>query len=88
MKTDLLQAVYDAEFGSPACKSEISLCDTGNLVDGRGKVGVNSTTEINFPNTIDNCKDGNKVSYSLISVNGRAQPVGLDPIEPNGMEYI
>lgn len=63
MKTDTSRAIYDDELGSPACRSEVSLCDTGNLVDGRGKVGFNSTTEINFPNTIDSCKDGNKGRY-------------------------
>ncbi|KAL7535943.1 hypothetical protein ACHAXR_010292, partial [Thalassiosira sp. AJA248-18] len=63
MGTDAAEAIYDSELGSPACRSEGPLCDTGNLVDGRGKVGVNATTELNFPNSIDGCEDGDKGNY-------------------------
>lgn len=58
-----LQATFDSGLGAPSCESVGASCDTGNLLDGRGKIGFNETTEPNYPNTLDGCLDGMKGVY-------------------------
>ena len=48
-------ATYDDELGIPSCGLQGSLCDTGNLIIGRGDV----FPEPNYPNSLNaNCFDG------------------------------
>ena len=55
-------ASFDEDFGAPSCRTVGSNCDTESLIEGRGKTGPNGS-EPNFPNTIDNCKDGVRGTY-------------------------
>ncbi|HLL05789.1 MAG TPA: S8 family serine peptidase [Myxococcaceae bacterium] len=53
-------AVYDATLKAPRCAAVGALCNTGNLVKGRGTMGP----EANAPNTINtSCADGNSGTY-------------------------
>jgi hypothetical protein len=49
-------AVYDPEYGAPVCDLSATSCSSGDLLVGRGPV----LPEPNYPNTIDNCEDGDK----------------------------
>ncbi len=51
-------AVYDAGLGAPSCSIVGSSCDSASLLFGRGIHGSNSGPELNQPNTIDGCGDG------------------------------
>ncbi|MCB9652184.1 MAG: S8 family serine peptidase [Deltaproteobacteria bacterium] len=53
------QAVYDANFGAPACLGSTNACDTGTLIEGRATKGPESNT----PNTLDGCNDGTSGTY-------------------------
>lgn len=55
----LQAAEYDSQLGSPRCFLTGNECSSERLLDGRGTVGP----EPNFPNTLDNCKDGNSGAY-------------------------
>eukprot|EP00804_Cyclotella_cryptica_P028860 CCRYP_008443-RA/>CCRYP_008443-RA protein AED:0.06 eAED:0.06 QI:0/0.93/0.88/1/1/1/17/370/2761 len=54
-------AMYDGQLGAPRCFAKGTECSSGRLLDGRGKVGPES----NFPNTLDNCTDGNDGDYHV-----------------------
>jgi hypothetical protein len=54
------EARYDAVLAAPACRAATPLCDSGVLLDGRGKLGP----ELDAPNTIgSSCADGDAGSY-------------------------
>jgi PKD repeat protein len=56
----LVNATYDPVLKAPRCATSSSICDTGDLVNGRGVVGP----EPNAPNTINNsCSDGGLGQY-------------------------
>jgi hypothetical protein len=59
-------ASYDEELAVPKCRLEGSSCDTGDLVNGRGKIDP----EPNYPNTLygTNCADGSSGGASDESV--------------------
>ena len=54
-------AYYDAVFGAPFCSSFGSECSSSTLLNGRGN--LYNGTELNMPNTIDGCSDGDGGSY-------------------------
>ena len=51
---NLSNAAFDAVLGTPLCETVGSFCDTGTLIEGRGKVGP----EENASNTLGVCYDG------------------------------
>mmetsp|Transcript_22742 Transcript_22742/g.46468 ORF Transcript_22742/g.46468 Transcript_22742/m.46468 type:complete len:839 (+) Transcript_22742:1758-4274(+) len=55
-------AAFDVTLGAPSCTTIGTTCDTGALLDGRGRTGSNGR-EPNFPNTLDGCKDGSRGKY-------------------------
>lgn len=55
------QASYDSSYKAPRCKVYGSECSSGNLLNGRG--AMTGGNELNAPNTIDNCQDGNSGNY-------------------------
>jgi hypothetical protein len=54
-------AAYDNELGVPYCAVTARGCSTGNLVKGRGT--MTNGNELNCPNTLDGCGDGNFGKY-------------------------
>ena len=54
-------AIYDSQLGAPKCTAIGSNCESGSLLNGRGT--LNNGVELNRPNTIDGCIDGNSGSY-------------------------
>ncbi|KAL7526584.1 hypothetical protein ACHAXR_001553, partial [Thalassiosira sp. AJA248-18] len=55
-------ATYDSTRGAPQCSTNGVLCDSSNLLKGRGK-DLGPGTESNAPNTIDGCVDGESGTY-------------------------
>lgn len=55
-------ATFDSSLGAPSCLTTSSSCDTGTLVDGRGRTGLNGK-ERNGSNSLDQCKDGRRGVY-------------------------
>ncbi len=73
-------AVYDATFTAPFCQGRGNSCDSSNLLLGRA-------SEVNAPNTIDECADGedknttytDSVSRIIVtSINGDELRGGID----------
>ena len=60
-KLQVQTASYDATFGAPFCDTVGSECSSGTLLNGRGT--MNGGSELNEPNTIDGCMDGNLGTY-------------------------
>lgn len=57
-------AVHDASVSVPACHAASSVCDSGDLLLGRGLRGPNGGTEPNYPNTLGgSCPDGDYGVY-------------------------
>jgi hypothetical protein len=54
-------AIYDSGLDAPLCDPLDSSCDSVNLLEGRGTQGPNSGPELNEPNTIDPCGDGDGI---------------------------
>ncbi|KAL7477680.1 hypothetical protein ACHAW6_003479, partial [Cyclotella cf. meneghiniana] len=54
-------AFYDHSFGAPRCNSTGSECSSENLLVGRGT--MIGGKELNAPNTLDGCLDGNSGTY-------------------------
>jgi hypothetical protein len=50
-----LNATFDPTLGAPKCPTQAAVCDSGELLIGRG---YNVGPEPNEPNTIDSCFDG------------------------------
>jgi hypothetical protein len=44
-------AQHDSSFTAPVCRGSSNICDSGDLLHGRA-------SEVNAPNTIDGCSDG------------------------------
>eukprot|EP00804_Cyclotella_cryptica_P000809 CCRYP_001065-RH/>CCRYP_001065-RH protein AED:0.36 eAED:0.37 QI:557/0.33/0.5/1/0/0/4/0/539 len=57
----VVYAFYDHTLGAPRCNSTGSECSSGTLLVGRGT--LSGGNELNAPNTIDGCVDGNGGSY-------------------------
>jgi len=55
--SDTSYAHYDVGVGAPRCRVPSALCDSGSLLTGAANVTLGGTEE-NFPNTIDDCFDG------------------------------
>ena len=55
------ELVFDLTLGAPACHAVGSVCDSVEILDGRGVMGP----EVNAPNTLDNCTDGNIGTYHV-----------------------
>jgi len=56
-------AELDTEYQVPHCINSGTSCSSGNLLLGRATKGPTSAGELNSPNTIDTCDDGNTGSY-------------------------
>ena len=54
-------ATYNANIGGPKCSSLTGNCKSGDLLKGRGK--MSEKNELNNPNSLDNCPDGNSGAY-------------------------
>jgi hypothetical protein len=54
-------AFYDSSYKAPRCLVYGSECSSDNLLNGRGT--ITGGNELNAPNTIDNCQDGNSGTY-------------------------
>ena len=50
-------AIYDPKFSSPFCEGSHNSCDSSDILIGRA-------TEVNGPNTIDGCSDGDGPTYN------------------------
>eukprot|EP00956_Cyclotella_meneghiniana_P022707 scaffold43275_cov67-Cyclotella_meneghiniana.AAC.2 len=77
------EAVYDAALGAPRCILYGSKCDSLDLVNGRGT--ISNGNELNRPNTLDTCTDGNYGSYhfdesidKIVVVSGEIDGTGSD----------
>ena len=56
-------ALLDADYNVPNCKVSGTSCSSGDLLLGRATKGPTSAGELNSPNTIDGCFDGDSGSY-------------------------
>ena len=56
-------AVFDAAYHVPRCSVWGSECSSGNLLVGRGT--ITGGNELDAPNTIDSCQDGNAGTYGI-----------------------
>jgi len=69
------QAVYDASLGAPRCAPGVAVCDSGDLLVGRGPVGP----ETNGPNTLaGSCSDGMAGSFHSDASLDRIRLLTLD----------
>ena len=55
--------MLDADYNVPHCINSGTSCSSGDLLLGRATKGPTSAGELNSPNTIDTCVDGNSGSY-------------------------
>src|SRR5688572_4173930 len=80
-EAELVAATYDPVLRAPKCATPSPVCDTVNLVNGRGPVGP----EANAPNTINNsCTDGTAGQYHFDESLDRIRVLTLDgtPMAP------
>ena len=56
----LANAAYDADLGSPVCGERGNVCDSGNLLESSAHM---NPPELNPPNTLDGCLDGDDLYY-------------------------
>jgi hypothetical protein len=54
-------AAYDTRLTVPSCNLQGSSCNSGALLEGRGRLP--GMVEKNQPNTLDTCEDGNAGTY-------------------------
>ncbi|KAL7518049.1 hypothetical protein ACHAWX_002913, partial [Stephanocyclus meneghinianus] len=73
-------AVYDSELKVPRCIEYGSECSSGALLKGRGN--VQNGTELNQPNSLDKCDDGDSGSYPA---NGFIEKIAVKSGDVNGV---
>eukprot|EP00970_Alexandrium_tamarense_P011795 scaffold2570_cov223-Alexandrium_tamarense.AAC.21 len=79
-------AIYDSNLGAPHCFAECVECSSGEgLLTGRGKLGPNNGTEMNYPNTIDGCSDG---SWGEFHIHPSLDKLEVRSIGNNGTDII